>query len=232
MQSLATEFGLSETAFVVPRDEEGHWDLRWFTPAAEVRLCGHATVCAATAIWEESPSPVLTFHTVSGPLQATRKDTLVELSFPARVPKNCVVPKGLLEALGLEGVRWCGRDVDDLLLVLSREEEVVALQPDFSALKKMDTRGVIVTAPSSNDSRDFVSRFFAPRVGIDEDPVTGAAHCCLAPYWAEELQKKVLQAEQLSARGGRLEVELVGERVLLRGQSRILVRGQVVIPSH
>jgi PhzF family phenazine biosynthesis protein len=235
MQSLAHEFGISETAYVWPEHELGGWRLRWFTPAAEVKLCGHATVAAATAIWQHhQSSEPLTFHTLSGALHADLKEGRVELSFPARPPEECPIPRGVVDAVGLseQQVLWCGRDVDDYLLLLKTEDEVRSLAPDFHALKNLETRGLIITACSGHSERDIVSRFFAPRVGIDEDPVTGSAHCCLAPFWAPRLGKNIFRAEQLSARGGQLEVELTEDRVQLRGQSFILVSGQVRIPSQ
>lgn len=231
MQRLAAEFGLSETAFV--RREGAGWRLRWFTPKAEVRLCGHATVATAAALWSQHPSleERLTFHTLSGELSACRRGELVELNFPARPPAECQPPEGLLPSLGLtdsEAV-WCGRDADDYVVLVESEERVLSLDPDFAAMASVETRGVMVTARSALPDRDFVSRFFAPRVGVDEDPVTGSAHCCLTPFWAERLGKSQLSAEQLSARRGRLQVQLLGDRVALRGAARVLVRGELLV---
>lgn len=234
MQSLAHEFGLSETAYLWSEGESQQWRLRWFTPTAEVRLCGHATVAAATALWDhyQSHGP-LVFHTLSGSLQAIQKEAGVELQFPARPPAECSVPRGLAEIVGLSAdqIKWCGRDVDDFLILLETEQEVRSVSPDFEALKALPTRGTIFTAASNTPDRDFVSRFFAPRVGVDEDPVTGSAHCCLAPFWASRLKKNRLRAEQLSSRGGRLEVECREDRVCLRGESFILMTGTVRIPT-
>ena len=229
MQNLAAEFGLSETAFV-ERRPDNQWNLRWFTPKAEVRLCGHATLAAATALWSHEPTlgNTLTFHTLSGPLTATRTpEGMIELVFPARPPQQCDIPVGLLEAVRVppSDVLWCGRDLDDYILQLPSEEHVKALKPDYAQLGPIETRGIIFTARSSTKERDFISRFFAPKVGVDEDPVTGSAHCCLTPFWAERLDNTCLKAEQLSKRGGRLEVELRGDRVALPGRSCIIVSG-------
>jgi PhzF family phenazine biosynthesis protein len=235
MQLLAHEFGLSETAYLWPEAKPDGWHLRWFTPTAEVQLCGHATVAAATALWKHHQSrEPLTFHTLSGPLLAHQNQGKVQLSFPARPPVECPIPPGLTDAADLtpDQIQWCGRDVDDYLVMLSTELEVRSLCPDLQAMKALQTRGTIFTARSDTPDRDFVSRFFAPKVGVDEDPVTGSAHCCLAPFWASRLDKKVFRAEQLSARGGHLEVEYQGDRVLLRGESFILVTGTVRIPSE
>ncbi len=230
MQQLAEEFGLSETAFAWP--ENDGYRLRWFTPTAEVRLCGHATVATATALWSHNPNLLdLVFYTHSGKLEAVQRDGKVQLTFPARPPAKFPMPEGLAEAIGVsrDKVLWCGRDVDDYLLLLPTEDDVRALNPDFRALLEVETRGTIFTAPSASPEYDFVSRFFAPQVGVDEDPVTGSAHCCLAPFWSERLRKKLFQARQLSARGGHLEVELVADRVHLRGDSFVLVNGTVSI---
>ena len=173
----------------------------------------------------------LIFYTHSGKLEAVQRDGKVQLTFPARPPAKFPMPEGLAEAIGVsrEKVLWCGRDVDDYLLLLPTEDDVRALNPDFRALLEVETRGTIFTAPSDSPEFDFVSRFFAPQVGVNEDPVTGSAHCCLAPFWSERLRKKLFQARQLSARGGHLEVELVADRVHLRGDSFVLVNGTVSI---
>ncbi|MFA5504564.1 MAG: PhzF family phenazine biosynthesis protein [Vulcanimicrobiota bacterium] len=230
MQQLAAEFGLSETAFLWP-EREG-FRLRWFTPTREVRLCGHATVAAATALWSQDQELTdLTFFTVSGTLEARQVSGKVQLTFPSRSPAKFPIPQGLVEALGIapDKVQWCGRDEDDYLLLLPSEEDIRSLNPDFQALREIETRGTIVTARSSTPEIDFVSRFFAPQVGVDEDPVTGSAHCCLAAFWAEPLNKRIFQARQLSPRGGQLEVELARDRVHLRGESYVLVSGTVSI---
>lgn len=230
MQKLAFEFGLSETAFVWPKGEE--FGLRWFTPRAEVRLCGHATVAAATALWDQASlksRKELTFQTLSGRLTARRKDGLVELIFPARPAKECSLPQGLLEVMELsqEEVEWCGRDVDDFLIHLKSRQRVESLAPDMGELAKLETRGLIFTAANPGPEAHFVSRFFAPRVGVDEDPVTGSAHCCLGPYWSNKFGLKKMSAQQLSERGGSLEVELLEGKVALRGSSYLLVRGEI-----
>ena len=234
MQKLAFEFGLSETAYVWPEGEE--FRLRWFTPRAEVRLCGHATVAAATALWQVASFTSLeelTFRTLSGQLTARRKEGLVELIFPARPAEQCPLPHGLIKAVGLseDDVEWCGRDADDFLIQLRNRALLESLSPDMKELARLETRGLIVTAKNPGPEADFVSRFFAPRVGVDEDPVTGSAHCCLCPYWSEKLGLRVMTAKQLSERGGTLEVELLGERVALRGSSYLLVRGEVELKT-
>lgn len=231
MQCLASEFGLSETAFV--QSEGRDWRLRWFTPKAEVRLCGHATLATAAALWTHDLDlpPQLNFHTLSGMLTATKRGELIELDFPARLARECAPPAGLLKALRLDTkeMLWCGREADDHLVVVPTEDRVLSIAPDFVSLLQVETRGVMVTAASSTSERDFVSRFFAPRVGVDEDPVTGSAHCCLTPYWAQRLGKTTLTAEQLSARRGRLSLELLNGRVALRGAAKVLVRGELTV---
>lgn len=230
MQKLAFEFGLSETAFVWPKGER--FGLRWFTPEAEVRLCGHATVAAATALWDQARwnvAQTIEFETLSGVLSAKSSDGSVELSFPARPPQECDIPSGLVEAMGIspDQILWCGRDVDDYLFLLGSREEVEMLAPDMAALAQVETRGLIFTSKNNGEDAHFVSRFFAPRVGVDEDPVTGSAHCCLTPFWSQRLETNPLQAKQISQRGGSLEVGLIGSRVALRGKSYLLVRGEV-----
>ena len=234
MQALAKEFNLSETAFTWVENGQRH--LKWFTPVAEVRLCGHATLATAAALWDHSGASskdTLSFETLSGELKATRVEGKIRLVFPARPPRECSQPQGLAQALGVpaESILFCGRDADDLLVQVDSEERVLDLSPDFGTLVRVDVRGVIVTAESSNSERDFVSRFFAPRVGVDEDPVTGSAHCCLTPFWAQRTGRARLRAEQLSKRRGQLEVKLQGDRVHLLGSSAILVKGEVILSS-
>ncbi|MBW2587567.1 MAG: PhzF family phenazine biosynthesis protein, partial [Deltaproteobacteria bacterium] len=204
-------------------------ELRWFTPGGEVRLCGHATLAAAHVLWEEGwleHRKVARFSTLSGELTAAPLGRVIELDFPSRPPSEVEAPAGLVDALGVTP-SWIGRDLDDYVVLLADEAAVVACAPDFSALRAVETRGVIITAPAVGDHIDFVSRFFAPRFGIDEDPVTGSAHCCLTPFWASRLDKTVLSARQLSSRGGELEVELAGERVKLRGTCVTTLRGNL-----
>jgi len=228
MQSVAREMKHSETAFCIPQ-KGGSFRLRWFTPEGEVRLCGHATLAAAHVLWEEGwleHRKTARFSTLSGELTAAPSGRVIELNFPSRPPSEAEAPAGLVDALGVTP-SWIGRDLEDYVVLLADEATVKACNPDFGPLRSVDTRGVIITAPAARDRVDFVSRFFAPRFGIDEDPVTGSAHCCLTPFWASRLDKNVLTAHQLSARGGELEVELCGERVKLRGTCVTTLRGNL-----
>ena len=235
-QAVAAEMNLSETAFVERR--EAAWAIRWMTPEAEVDLCGHATLASAHALYEEGlveAATELVFASRSGPLRARRLGraddagrALLELDFPATAPAPAEAPPGLLEALGVGEALTVARSRFDVLVQLADEAAVRALEPDLRRLRAVDARGVIVTA--AGDAVDLVSRFFAPAVGVDEDPVTGSAHCALAPFWAERLGRKTLRARQLSRRGGRLELELVGERVKLRGAAVTTLRGELTVP--
>jgi PhzF family phenazine biosynthesis protein len=226
MQAVAREMRHSETAFCAPL-KSGGFELRWFTPGGEVRLCGHATLATAHVLWEEGRLPfreTARFSTKSGEVTAKPLGRQIELDFPARPPSEAEAPTGMLEALDVEAI-WIGRDEDDYVLVLEDEAAVRACVPDFRALRAIETRGVMITAPSAEPDVDFVSRFFAPRFGIDEDPATGSAHCCMTPLWASRLGKSVLQARQLSERGASLELELAGDRVKLRGTCVTTLRG-------
>jgi PhzF family phenazine biosynthesis protein len=228
MQSVASEMNLSETAFVEP--QAAGYGLRWFTPVAEVGLCGHATLASAHILYETGlaePAEPVRFDSVSGPLTARREDGLLVLDFPARPAGPAPPPPGLLAALGVDRAEWTGQAKDDLMVVLGREEEVTGLRPDTVALAGYGTRGVIVTSPASRPGADFVSRFFAPGVGIAEDPVTGSAHCTLAPYWAQRLARSELTGYQASARGGTVKVRLEGDRVLLAGRAVTVFSGQL-----
>ena len=228
MQSVASEMNLSETAFVEPR--AAGYGLRWFTPVAEVGLCGHATLASAHILYETGqaePADRVTFDSVSGPLTGRREDGLLVLDFPARPAGPVPAPPGLLAALGVDRAEWTGQAKDDLMVVVSREEEVTGLRPDTVALAGYGTRGIIVTAPASRPGADFVSRFFAPGVGIAEDPVTGSAHCTLAPYWAQRLGRPQLTGYQASARGGTVQVRVDGDRVLLAGRAVTVFSGEL-----
>ena len=228
MQSVAREMRHSETAFCI-RLKDGSFELRWFTPEREVRLCGHATLAAAHVLWEEGwleHRRTARFSTLSGELTAAPSGRVIELDFPSRPPSEVEAPAGLVDALGVTP-SWIGRDLDDYIVLLADEAAVIDCDPDFGALRAVETRGVIITAPAAGDQVDFVSRFFAPRFGVDEDPVTGSAHCCLTPFWASRLDKSVLTARQLSRRGGELEVEHVGDRVKLRGTCVTTLRGNL-----
>jgi len=228
MQSVAREMRHSETAFCIPL-QDGTFELRWFTPHGEVRLCGHATLATAHVLWEEGVlehRKVAQFSTLSGPLNATPLGRQIELDFPARPPSKVEAPAGLLDALGV-AASWVGQDLDDYLVLLEDEVAVRACAPDFRALHAVETRGVIITAEGAAENVDFVSRFFAPRFGVDEDPVTGSAHCSLSPFWADRLGKSTLSARQLSERGGEIQVELAGDRVKLRGTCVTILRGSL-----
>ncbi len=219
MQLVAREMNLSETAFLHP--VEGGWSLRWFTPAAEVVLCGHATLAAAHVLWETgvlAASQMARFHTLSGWLTAAQHGELIELDFPAQTAEPCAPPQGLAEALGCE-MRWVGLSRMDYLVEVGDEDSVRALQPNLTELAKLPVRGLIVTARSGSAEFDFVSRFFAPAVGVNEDPVTGSAHCTLGPYWQARLGKDDFAAFQASARGGEVNVGVRGSRVLLGGRA-------------
>ena len=230
MQQVAAEMNLSETAFVIGPGAVRN--LRWFTPAVEVDLCGHATLAAAHVLWEsgtvEKESPV-SFETRSGELTARQDAQRIELDFPASGVEPAKVPDDLAAALGIE-IHRIGRTRFDYLVEAVDAEAVRACRPDFTRLGRLGIRGVIITARSDAPQIDIVSRFFAPGSGIDEDPVTGSAHCALGPYWSEQLGKRVLQARQDSARGGVLEVETAGDRVFLRGEAIIIHQGHLRVP--
>lgn len=227
MQAVAAEMNLSETAFLVPQVDG--FDLRWFTPAAEVDLCGHATLASAHILWETetlAPGETARFHTRSGLLTATRQNNLIALDFPTTPAEACSPPPDLLAALGVEA-QYVGRNRFDYLVQVDSAATVRALQPDLARLKILPVRGVIVTAAADDSQTDFVSRFFAPAVGVDEDPVTGSAHCCLGIFWQERLGKDTLQAHQVSARGGRLEVQVSPGRTCLRGAAVTIFQGEL-----
>lgn len=229
MQSLALEMNLSETAFLLRRND-GDFDLRWFTPAVEVDLCGHATLASAHVLWEEGhlePARQARFHTRSGLLTADRSGSLIEMDFPAKTESPCEAPPGLVDALGAPAV-YTGRNQFDYLVELESEKAVRELRPDHGRLKHLPVRGIIVTARGSS-TWDFVSRFFAPGSGIDEDPVTGSAHCCLGPYWAAKLGRTELRAYQASPRGGEVNIRIDGDRVRLGGQAVTVLRGDLLM---
>ena len=202
LQNMAKEMNLSETAFLNPFKEG--FNLRWFTPAIEVDLCGHATLAAAHVLWETrelSEGEEAIFYSLSGVLKARKLGEWIELDFPAEEETPTDPPKELLEALGVQP-SYVGRNRFDYLVVIDSEQELKKISPNMELLKKLGNRGLIVTSKSENSEFDFVSRFFAPGLGIDEDPVTGSAHCCLAPYWSRVLNKTELVAYQASRRGG------------------------------
>jgi PhzF family phenazine biosynthesis protein len=239
MQSVAAEMNLAETAFLV--QQEDGWGLRWFTPLAEVKLCGHATLASAHVLWDtgRTSEPTLRFHTLSGVLTAEREDSRIVLDFPATRAEACGPPSGLLEALDPGGrlqaadiaPEFVGRNNFDYLVVLPGAAYVLALQPDFGRLASVEARGVIVSSLAEghpNWTTDFVSRFFAPTVGVLEDPVTGSAHCALTPYWSARLRKATMVGYQASRRGGEVQVELRGDRVRLGGQAVTVLRGELL----
>ncbi len=225
MQSIANENNLSETAFFVP--EGDGFALRWFTPVAEVNLCGHATLATAHALFEHMnyPHASIRFSTRSGDLRVERRSERLAMDFPAQPTQPCDCSDALVKALGITPVAVEKRV--DYLAVLESEAQVRALQPDLNELKKLDCRGIMVTAPGEN--KDFVSRFFAPAVGIAEDPVTGSAHCQLAPYWAKRLDKNNLTARQISKRGGDVDCELNGDRVTLLGSAVTVIKSELFL---
>ncbi len=238
MQSVAREMNLSETAFLHPSVDPAKpgYALRWFTPAVEVELCGHATLASAHVLWESSrlaPGEVARFHTLSGLLTAENRGTDIEMDFPAKSVEEVPPPAGLLEAFGGVTPRFVGKSRFDYLLELDTEETIVKAAPDATALKALPVRGVIITArgESADAARgpyDFVSRFFAPGVGVYEDPVTGSAHCSLGPYWVKRLGKSRFLAYQASARGGTLRVEVEGDRVKLGGRAVTVMCGKLL----
>lgn len=227
MQNVAREMNLSETAFL--RKQNDGFGLRWFTPIVEVELCGHATLASAHILWETGllkPHQQARFQTLSGLLTAEKKGEEIELNFPATPEEPADAPAGLSEALGVT-FKYVGRSRFDYLLEVDSEEVVRTVKPDFRLLKALSIRGVILTGIGTSSGYDFVSRFFAPGAGIDEDPVTGSAHCCLGPHWSRQLGKDELVAYQASQRGGVVGVRVAGDRVYLRGRAVTLFRGEL-----
>jgi PhzF family phenazine biosynthesis protein len=231
MQQVAREMNLSETAFLVRRADGSGFDLRWFTPSTEVDLCGHATLASAHALWEAdhlAPAEAAHFHTKSGLLTARRQGDWIELDFPSTPDTPAAAPEGLAAALGVTP-RYVGRSRFDYLIEVDDEAAVRAIAPDFGRLRALPVRGIIVTSRASTAGWDFVSRFFAPGAGVDEDPVTGSAHCCLTPYWSGKLGRTEFVARQVSARGGTIRVALDGDRVRLGGQAVTVLRGELEV---
>lgn len=231
MRHVAREMNLPETAFLVRRPGERSFDLRWFTPTTEVDLCGHATLASAHVLWQDghldAGEPAV-FHTRSGLLTATRgADGWITMDFPAEPDVEIDAPEELADALHATPV-YVGKNRMDYLVVLEDEAAVRDLQPDLHGLERLGMRGFIVTAPAASGPYDFVSRFFAPRFGIPEDPVTGSAHCCLAPYWHRRLGRAEMTGYQASERGGVVRVRLADERVLLSGQAVTVIVGELV----
>lgn len=227
MQKIALENNLAETAFFIPMGKD--FEIRWFTPESEVDLCGHATLATAHVLFSHLnfEGDTIHFHTLNaGTLTVSCHDDLYTLNFPSRVPQSCEVPAGLIKALGGKKPVAVLRS-RDYFIVYETEADVLALKPNFAALSRIESLGFVVTAPGDNS--DFVSRFFAPSAGIDEDPVTGSAHCNLIPYWAERLGKFKLHAYQVSARRGELWCENKGDRVLMSGKAVTYLKGEIFL---
>ena len=225
LQAIAEENNLSETAYFVPTKKGFH--IRWFTPTIEVNLCGHATLAAAFVLFNmlNYEKETITFDSKSGDLIVTKKGELIEMDFPAETLKTCPTPEELVEALGKRPTEVLAGS--DYVAIFDSEEDIGEIKPDFSKLANLGLRGVAITA-KGNDV-DFISRFFAPKYGIDEDPVTGSAHCALAPFWSEKLNRKKLFAAQLSKRGGQVQCEVTGERVFLSGCAVKYLEGEIVV---
>lgn len=228
MQAIAREMNLSETAFLFKQDDG--FNLRWFTPTVEVDLCGHATLASAHVLWEAghlAPQEQARFHTRSGLLTAERNNNWIMLNFPIRSETPAAPPPGFIEALGVTP-RYIGKSADNYLVEVESEAEVCGLTPDYASLRALAGHGIIVTSRANTPPYDFVSRYFAPAIGIDEDPVTGSAHCTLGPFWRERLGKSEFVAYQASERGGVVRVRLAGERVELGGQAVTVLRGDLI----
>jgi len=225
MQSVAMEMNLAETAFILPAGNG--FKLRWFTPTVEVDLCGHATLAAAHVLWETarlSSGEPADFDTRSGRLRCMRRGDSIELDFPVEREQPVPEPEGLADAIGAQIV-YCGRNRFDYLIQVSDADTLYGLKPDFRRLANYSVRGIIVTSVSDQPAIDFLSRFFAPASGIDEDPVTGSAHCCLGPFWQHRLGRSELTGYQASARGGEVGVRIQGDRVILIGQAVTVMSG-------
>jgi PhzF family phenazine biosynthesis protein len=227
LQDVAREMNLSETAFLWP--EGDGFRLRWMTPTVEIDLCGHATLASAHILWQTGrlkPNDLARFQSRSGLLTAAKEQDWINLNFPAKPPEEAPAPPQLLEALGTKA-QWIGSNRMDFIVLVESDEAVRQLRPDFALLKNVSARGIIVTARSAIPGFDFVSRFFAPGSGIDEDPVTGSAHCCLAPFWHKRLGKQRMVGFQASARGGVVRVATEGDRVILGGQAVTIFEGNL-----
>ena len=230
MQQVAQEMNLSETAFLV-KQADGY-SLRWFTPTVEVDLCGHATLASAHVLWSEGHLPAGTeaqFHTRSGLLTARQQGDWIELNFPASPSTRIESSPQLVEALRSEGVREVWQNSLGYLVLMDSEETVRQLQPDFGRMAELPAHGVLITSAADRPPYDFVSRFFVPQIGINEDPVTGAAHCCLAPFWRDRLGKSEFLAYQASTRGGIVKARCEGDRVILAGQAVTVMRASLLI---
>jgi PhzF family phenazine biosynthesis protein len=227
MQRVAAEMNLAETAFLLQQDDV--FNLRWFTPTIEVDLCGHATLASAHVLWEAGflkPNQPARFSTRSGLLTCERKGDWIEMDFPAEPEEQTAAPPGLETALGV-AAKYVGKNRFDYLVEVDSEDTVRNLKPDMIPLEKIPTRGFIVTSRAGSPGYDFVSRFFAPRAGLAEDPVTGSSHCCLGPFWKSRLHKDEFVAYQASPRGGVVRVRVAGDRVYLGGQAVTVLGGQL-----
>jgi len=229
MQGLAAEMNLSETAFLY-REDEG-FRLRWFTPATEVRLCGHATLASAHVLWEAgymAPGETAVFHTLSGKLTARKDGGLLSIDLPADPPAETEAPKALVDAFGVE-LLYVGKGDFGYMVEVGSEDAVRDLRPDFALLRTIPVTGMMVTSAASSPGYDYVARAFAPGSGIDEDPVTGAAHCCMGVYWTKKLGRPGLRAYQASKRGGIVSVRIEGERAILTGAAVTVLKGQLYV---
>ena len=227
MQALAEENNLAETAFFVPSNSG--FDIRWFTPNKEVKLCGHATLASAFVLFNilGYRADKIEFNSLSGPLSVSKNNELLTLNFPSQIPEECEIPENIVKGLGRRPAE-CLRN-EDFVVVFENEEEVASIVPDHNYLKQVELRGVIVTAPSQE--YDFIARFFAPKYGVPEDPVTGSAYTQLVPYWSNKLGKYKLNAKQISSRGGKLFCELDGDRVLISGKAIKYLEGEIEIKT-
>jgi PhzF family phenazine biosynthesis protein len=228
LQAVAREMNLSETAFLVKHSD--YFDLRWFTPTVEVDLCGHATLAAAHILWQQgfAGGDEIRFSTKSGVLKAHRRENEIELDFPLKPEKEAEAPPGLLMALAVSA-RYVGKSQFDYLVEVESEAVLRRIAPDFKRLASLPVRGIIITCPAADSQYDFVSRFFAPGAGIDEDPVTGSAHCCLADYWRKRLNKTEFLAFQASSRGGVVKVRVEKDRVFLGGKAVTVAGGKLLL---
>ena len=229
MRDVAREMNLSETAFLTPQD--GGYNLRWLTPAIEVDLCGHATIAASHVLWEDGflkRDQQAKYHTRSGILTADRRGDWIELNFPVKLAESATAPPELLESLGIEKPQAVLKNAFDYMVEVESEHELRNVTPNHSELKMVPVRGVIVTAPSSDPEYDFVSRFFAPAAGVDEDPVTGSAHTALGPYWGAKLGKTEMTGFQCSPRGGVVRIRLNGDRIILGGQAVTIMQAELL----
>ena len=229
LQSVAAEMNLAETAFLTRKDDG--FGLRWFTPKVEVALCGHATLASAHVLWQEEyaqPNETIRFHTLSGVLTASRKSEEIELDFPLEPDEPVEPPANLAKALGVP-LKYVGKNRFDFVVEVDSEATLRAISPDFKLLATITSRGVSVTSRSSDARFDFVSRFFAPAAGVDEDPVTGSAHCCLGAYWRRQLGKTEFLAFQASTRGGVVRVRMDEKRAYLGGKAVTVLKGELLV---